>query len=361
MKIVTIVGARPQFIKTAPVSHELRKDHIEVLVHTGQHYDDEMSKVFFEELNISEPDYNLGIGSSSHGKQTGKMLKEIEKVLINERPDMVLVYGDTNSTLAGALGSAKLNIPVAHVEAGLRSFDKSMPEEINRVLSDCISSMLFAPTETAIKNLKKEGIVNGVYLTGDVMYDAVLQNIERAKQISNIMDKLYLKEKEYLLLTIHRAGNINNIRNLSAIVDALLDIKEQVVFPVHPGTMKHLKEMGLLEKLKKSSNYKVIAPVGYLDFLMLEYNAKKILTDSGGIQKEAYFFKVPCITLRENTEWVETIEDGWNVLVGTDRKLIVQMVREYSPVRPQRKVFGDGKASEKIVEKVAQNTKIFNK
>lgn len=361
MKIITIVGARPQFIKTAPVSHELRKDHIEVLVHTGQHYDDEMSKVFFEELNIPEPDYNLGIGSSSHGKQTGKMLKEIEKVLINERPDMVLVYGDTNSTLAGALGSAKLNIPVAHVEAGLRSFDKSMPEEINRVLSDCISSMLFAPTETAIKNLKKEGIVNGVYLVGDVMYDAVLQNIERAKQISNIIDRLYLKEKEYLLLTIHRAGNINNIQNLSAIVDALLDIKEQVVFPVHPGTMKHLKEMGLLEKLKKSSNYKVIAPVGYLDFLMLEYNAKKILTDSGGIQKEAYFFKVPCITLRENTEWVETIEDGWNVLVGTDRKLIVQMVREYNPVRPQRKVFGDGKASEKIVEKVAQNTKIFNK
>lgn len=352
MKIVSVVGARPQFIKAAPVSHELRKSHTEVLVHTGQHYDDEMSKVFFEELNIPEPDYNLGIGSSNHGRQTGEMLEKIEKVLLAESPDMVMVYGDTNSTLAGALAAAKLNIPVAHVEAGLRSFDRKMPEEVNRVVSDCISTILFAPTKTASANLEKEGIVNGVYITGDVMYDAVLQNISKAQEMSDIINQLHLKKKEYLLLTIHRASNTDNIGNLSAIVEALLQIEEQVVFPVHPRTMKRLREYKLIEKLAASSNCEVIAPVGYLDFLMLEYNAKKILTDSGGIQKEAYFFKVPCITLRENTEWVETVEDGWNVLVGTNRELIAQMVRDFSPNKVQRNVFGDGRASEKIVENI---------
>lgn len=349
MKVISIIGARPQFIKAAPVSCQLRKNHTEVLVHTGQHYDDEMSKVFFEELGLPRPDYNLGIGSVSHGRQTGRMLKEIEKVLLCESPDMVLVYGDTNSTLAGALAAAKLNIPAGHVEAGLRSFDRRMPEEINRILSDCISSMLFAPTKTAVDNLKREGIVEGVYLTGDVMYDAVLRNVERARGKSDILSRLRLKEKEYLLLTIHRASNTDNIQNLSAIVTALLEIEEQVVFPAHPRTVKHLSEYGLLERLERSSNCKVLAPVGYLDFIVLEENAKKILTDSGGMQKEAYFFKVPCITLRENTEWVETVEDGWNVLVGTDKELIVRMAREFSPDKAQREVFGDGRASEKIV------------
>lgn len=349
MKVVSIVGARPQFIKAAPVSRELRKNNREILVHTGQHYDDEMSKVFFEELDIPEPDYNLGVGSDTHARQTAKMLERIEEVLLDEKPDLVLIYGDTNSTLSGALAAAKLNISVGHIEAGLRSFDRTMPEEINRIVADCISNMLFVPTTTAVNNLRKEGIVNGVHLTGDVMYDAILQDIEKAEEKSDILNKLELERKKYLLLTIHRAGNTDSIQKLTAIVEALLEIEEEVVFPVHPRTKKCLNEYGLLEKLQKSSNCKVIAPIGYLDFLVLENNAKKILTDSGGMQKEAYFFKVPCITLRENTEWVETIEDGWNVLVGTNKDLIHRAVSGFNPNSLQKNVFGDGKASKKIV------------
>ena len=345
MKIVSIVGARPQFIKCSPVSKELRKDHQEILVHTGQHYDYEMSKLFFEEMGIPKPDYNLDVGSGPQGKQTGEMLIKIEKVLLEEKPDFVLVYGDTNSTLAGALAATKLHIKVGHVEAGLRSFDTSMPEEINRILTDHASDILFVPTKTAVENLKKEGISDRVHLTGDVMYDALLHNIKIAEK-SNILETLHVTSKDYFLVTIHRQSNTDDAENLSNILNALSQVEGKVLFPVHPRTRKFIKEHGLEEKIK--DNVSLVKPVGYIDFLWLEKNAKKILTDSGGIQKEAYLLKIPCITLRENTEWVETIEDGWNVLVGADTEKITEAAKSFTPPQKQSNHFGDGKASEKI-------------
>jgi len=347
MKIVSIVGARPNFIKLAPVSKELRKEFDEIIVHTGQHYDYEMNKLFFDELGIPEPDYHLGVGSGSQGYQTGEMLKRTEEVLTKEKPDMVLVFGDTNSTLAGALAAVKLHIKAAHIEAGLRSRDKKMPEEINRVLTDHCSDLLFCPTETAVKNLKNEGIAKGVYLTGDVMVDALQENIKIAEKKSKILDVLNLNPEEYYLATVHRAENTDDFSRLKSIVDAFCEIRH-IVFPCHPRTEKCLKEYGLWNKLKNM--IKVIKPVGYLDMLMLEKNARKILTDSGGVQKEAYIFKVPCITLRENTEWVETVEDGWNVLVGANGGAIIKMANGFEPKVEQRDVFGSGDASGRIVK-----------
>lgn len=347
MKIASIVGARPNFVKCAPVSRELRKEFDEVIIHTGQHYDYEMNKVFFDELKIPEPDYHLDVGSGSHGVQTGEMLKRTEEVLIKEAPDLVLVFGDTNTTLAGALAAVKLHIMVAHVEAGLRSFDRLMPEEINRVLTDHCSDLLFCPTETAVKNLKTEGISAGVYLTGDVMVDALQENIEIAERNTKIMDEFGLKPQEYHLATLHRAENTDDIYKLKSIVDAFCEF-ENLIFACHPRTEKHLKLDGLWDKLTKKIT--VIKPVGYLDMLLLEKNAKKILTDSGGVQKEAYIFKVPCITLRENTEWVETVEDGWNVLVAENKDKIIKMVNEFEPISKQRDVFGEGDASKKITK-----------
>jgi len=345
MKIVSIVGARPQFIKCSPVSKELRKDHQEILVHTGQHYDYEMSKLFFEEMGIPKPDYNLDVGSGPQGKQTGEMLIKIEKVLLEEKPDFVLVYGDTNSTLAGALAATKLHIKVGHVEAGLRSFDTSMPEEINRILTDHASDILFVPTKTAVENLKKEGISDRVHLTGDVMYDALLHNIKIAEK-SNILETLHVTSKDYFLVTIHRQSNTDDAENLSNILNALSQVEGKVLFPVHPRTQKFIKTYGLEEKIK--DNVSLVKPVGYIDFLWLEKNAKKILTDSGGIQKEAYLLKIPCITLRENTEWIETVEDKWNVLVGADKEKIVDAAKSFTPPQKQSNHFGDGKASKKI-------------
>ena len=353
MKITSIVGARPNFIKAAPVSREIRKEFEEVLIHTGQHYDSEMNNVFFDELNIPEPDYHLGVGSGTQGYQTGEMLKRIEKVLSKENPDFVLVYGDTNTTLAGALAAVKLDIKIGHIEAGLRSFDWRMPEEINRVLTDHCSNVLFCPTQTAVNNLKRETIAKGVYLTGDVMVDALQENVNIAERKSKILDKIGLKPKGYYLATVHRAQNTDDFNRLRNIVDAFCEM-EDLVFPCHPRTEKCLNEFGLYDAL---STVKIIKPVGYLDMLVLEKNAKKILTDSGGVQKEAYIFKVPCITLRDNTEWVETIKDGWNVLIGANRERIIEMINNFNPKGKQRNVFGDGNASKRIVEVIYEQSR----
>jgi UDP-N-acetylglucosamine 2-epimerase len=352
MKIMSVVGARPQFIKVAPIIKALEKygatQHI--LVHTGQHYDIELSKIFFDELSIPKPDYNLEVGSDSHARQTGRMIISLEDTLLTEKPDLVLVYGDTNSTLAGALAAVKLHIPVAHVEAGPRMFDKSIPEEINRVLTDHIASLLFAPTQTAVNNLKREGIENGVYLAGDVMLDSFRHFSEIAGRNSKIVDELALNQGGYLLATVHRARNTDNEENLRSIIDAFINLGATIVFPLHPRTEKYLKQYRLYDSFKKAPNIRLISPVGYLDSMMLTRNAKKVLTDSGGLQKEAYFSKVPCITLDEATGWPETVEDGWNILVGSDKAKIVQAAKDFEPKGKPRDVFGDGRAAEKIAE-----------
>ncbi|MGP8321451.1 MAG: non-hydrolyzing UDP-N-acetylglucosamine 2-epimerase [Methanosarcinaceae archaeon] len=344
MKIVSIVGARPNFIKHAPLSKKIRETFDELILHTGQHYDYEMNKIFFDELGIPEPDYHLGVGSGTHGEQTGTMLQRIEKILLDEEPDMVIVFGDTNTTLAGALAASKLHIPVGHIEAGLRSFDRKMPEEVNRVLTDHCSTVLFCPTKTAVTNLGNEGVIDGVYLVGDVMVDALEYGVKIAEQKSVIPDRLGLVSGEYLLATVHRAENTDNPDRLRNIVEALSEI-ENLVFPCHPRTENAIKRIGLWDRVRDS----VIKPVGYFDMLMLEKNARKILTDSGGVQKEAYILRVPCITLRDNTEWVETVADGWNLLVGADKGRILGAVRDFECRGVQRAVFGEGDASERIV------------
>ena len=327
MKIVSVVGARPQFIKLSPLSKELRIKHREIIVHTGQHYDYELSRVFFSQLSIPKPDYNLGIGSAEHGEQTGRMLKGIEEILLFEKPDLVVVYGDTNSTLAGALAGAKLNLPVAHIEAGLRSFVKSMPEEINRVLTDHVSSLLFCPTPTSVKNLKREGITKGVHLVGDVMYDALKGNLAAAEKKSKIMRKLGLVGSEFYLVTIHRAENTDDKRNLKKITRIVTNLDRKTVFPVHPRTRNRLAEFRLLDGLLRRDDLLLIDPVSYLDMLILEKNASCVLTDSGGVQKEAFFLKTPCLTLREETEWVETLRGNCNQLVGLSLEEVLVSLR----------------------------------
>ncbi len=344
MHILSIVGARPQFIKAAPVSRALRQAAHEVLVHTGQHYDREMSRIFFEELHIPEPDYNLGVGSGPHGQQTGQMLIRIEEVLLQEQPDWVLVYGDTNSTLAGTLAAVKLHIPVAHVEAGLRSFNRAMPEEHNRVLTDHAADLLFCPTQNAVELLAREGITTGVHLTGDVMYDAYLYNVQLAEQRSDILSKLDLAPKTYALATVHRPSNTDDPDRLRGILDALAALDTLVVLPAHPRTREAMDVIGY----RAGGNLRVIEPIGYLDMLMLEKHALHILTDSGGVQKEAYFASVPCITLREETEWTETLEAGWNTLVGAEPVRILDAARNFHPPAEQPPLYGDGRASERI-------------
>lgn len=346
-RILSIVGARPQFIKAAPVSRALRRAAHEILVHTGQHYDYGMSAVFFEELGIPEPDYNLGVGSGPHGWQTGQMLIRIEEVLLAERPDWVLVYGDTNSTLAGALAAVKLHLPLAHVEAGLRSFNRTMPEEHNRVLTDHAADLLFCPTQTAVDNLAREGIIQGVHLVGDVMYDALLHNRALAEERSTILARLGLEAGSYFLATIHRPANTDDPATLQAILSALEEIATSVpvVFPVHPRTRHRIAEL----PISNPRSLMLTDPVGYLDMLSLEAHARAILTDSGGVQKEAYLLQVPCITLRAETEWVETVEAGWNLLVGADPERIFRAAREFRPAGHPPPLFGDGHAAERIV------------
>ncbi|MHB0856569.1 MAG: non-hydrolyzing UDP-N-acetylglucosamine 2-epimerase [Anaerolineae bacterium] len=320
--LLTIVGARPQFIKAAAVSRAIREHNAlrpehqmhEILVHTGQHYDENMSQIFFDELDIPRPDYNLGVGSLPHGAQTGRMLEAIEEILLKEQPDWVLVYGDTNSTLAGALAAAKLHIPVAHVEAGLRSFNRRMPEELNRVLTDHVSSLLFCPTQSAVSNLAAEGITQGVELVGDVMYDCALFYADKVKGLeAGILHKHALVTKSYYLATVHRAENTDDPKKLGTIVDAFDELSTPecpVVIPLHPRTRTKMAQYDLCF----GAQVRVLDPVSYLEMVALERNAKVILTDSGGVQKEAYFHGVPCVTLREETEWVETVNLGWNAL-----------------------------------------------
>ncbi len=344
MKILSVIGARPQFIKAAPLSKELRKKFKEVLVHTGQHYDYGMSPIFFQELSIPQPDYNLGVGSGSHAQQTGQMIASLEKVLEKEKPNMVLVYGDTNSTIAAALVAAKLPIPIAHVESGLRSFNRDMPEEINRVVTDHLSQLLFCPTETAAENLRQEGITRGIHNVGDVMYDALIFYKKLAEQKSEILKNLILKPKSYLFATIHRAENTDKEAKVENIFQAFGESAEVIILPIHPRTKKMLKQF----KIKTPRNVRIIEPLGYLDSLQLQSNAKKVLTDSGGIQKEAYLLKVPCITLRNETEWVETVKDGWNVLVGSDKSKIIKAINDSRPRKNQSKHYGYGSSSKKI-------------
>jgi len=353
-KILSVVGARPQFIKAAAVSRVLRvtRGMREVLVHTGQHYDHGMSGVFFRELGIPRPDRNLGIGSGGHGAQTGRMLEALEHAIVKEKPDWVLVYGDTNSTLAGALAAAKLKVPVAHVEAGLRSWNRAMPEEVNRVVADHVSDLLFAPTRTAVANLRREGIARDkIVETGDVMYDAALHYGRQAERASRMLKKLGLEERGFVLATVHRAENTDDPRRLTAIFSALSRLARDVavVVPVHPRTRKALARTGW----RPGAQLRAIDPVGYLDMVMLEKHARLIATDSGGVQKEAYFYRVPCATLRTETEWVELVDAGWNRLVppfaaADIYRTLRRMLASFRRPRAASALYGAGDAARRI-------------
>jgi UDP-N-acetylglucosamine 2-epimerase len=319
----------------------------EIIIHTGQHYDENMSAVFLKQLNIPEPRYFLGVGSDTHGKQTARMLSEIETILYKEKPDAVLVYGDTNSTLAGSLAAAKLNIPVAHVEAGLRSFNRRMPEEINRVLTDHVSALLFCPTQTAVDHLYREGIQEGVHLVGDIMYDAVLYYNKLAMSQSAVLDDLGLFPDEYYLATIHRSENTDDPNRLRQILQTLGQLDHRVVFPLHPRTKKFIEKENL-QDLLHAGNIRAVDPVNYFDMLVLETRAKLILTDSGGVQKEAYMVQVPCITLRDETEWEETVLTGWNHVTGTNPANVMQAIANIKIPPASPNIFGDGTAGRRI-------------
>jgi UDP-GlcNAc3NAcA epimerase len=353
VKLVSIVGARPQFIKAAAVSRLLRARHVEILVHTGQHYDYEMSGVFFDGLEIPPPDVNLGVGSGPHGAQTGAMLESIEDVLVSERPDCVLIYGDTNSTLAGALAAAKRSVPVAHIEAGLRSFNRRMPEEINRVIADHLSDLLLCPSETAAGNLAREGVTANVHVVGDVMLDVLNWARQRVDgHRPEAMHRLGLTKGSHLLATVHRSENTDDVSRLSRIVNALNSLDERVVFPVHPRTRKAIADA----QCRIEPNVHLVDPVGYLDMVALTDSARLVLTDSGGLQKEAYWLGVPCVTLREETEWVETVEAGWNTLAGSDSATILDAVR--SCVRPSEHppLYGIGCAAKACVDLIGDRS-----
>lgn len=353
MRILTIVGARPQFVKAAPLSRAIRRGHDEILVHTGQHYDDVMSRVFFDGLDLPEPDVNLGVGSGSHAEQTARMLVGIEALILEREPDCVLVYGDTNSTLAGALAASKCGVPIAHVEAGLRSFNRAMPEEINRILTDRVSRLLLCPTQTAVDNLRDEGVTSGVHLVGDVMFDAAAWAAERADTHTDVIQRLGLRRGDYLLATVHRASNTDDAANLARIVDAFIEQGRTLVWPVHPRSRKTLAMHDCLDRLEQASHIHLIEPVGYLDFVALTMHAACVLTDSGGVQKEACFHRTPCVTLRDETEWVETVRSGWNQLVGADKGRILAALRDVD-TRVGGEVEGaalwDGAASDRICD-----------
>ena len=377
MKIVTVIGARPQIIKAAALSRAIKehfeKEVKEVIVHTGQHYDDNMSQVFFDELGIPAPNYNLGVGSASHGVQTAKMIEGIEEILLKEKPDYIVLYGDTNSTLAGAVAASKIHVPIVHIEAGLRSFNKSMPEEINRICCDHCSTLLFSPTATGYKNLVNEGfnpdnkrrftIDNpGIYHCGDVMYDNSKHFANIADKKSQILDKEGLRGVDYMLCTIHRDNNTDQPERLNAIFKALLKISESktVVLPLHPRTSKLLNvnlEKSLFEKITNNPNIKILPPASFLDMIVLERHAQMVVTDSGGVQKEAFFFQKPCLILRTETEWKEIVECGAAVITDADEERIIKSFNNYMENPPHKfpEIFGDGKAAEFICKEMLEN------
>jgi len=371
MKIISIVGARPQFVKLAPLCSQLKNfpevDHF--ILHTGQHYDYRMSKIFFDQLGIPEPDWNLDIGSGTHGWQTAEMVKKIEQVLLEEKPDWVLVYGDTNSTLSGALAAVKLHIPVAHIEAGLRSYNRMMPEEINRVLTDHCSTVLFCPTKAGMDNLSKEGMkgrlifdngrwvkagdersVQWCAMVGDLMHEVLKVSLDIANRESTILPSLGLDPDSYYVATVHRAENTDNPENFINILKGLAQVSKwkTVIFPIHPRTKKLMEQLN--RELISADNIKFIDPVSYFDMLVLVKNARAVLTDSGGLQKEAYILGTPCITLRGETEWIETVEIGWNVLAGTDPQAIENAVLKKDRLEIHPQLYGDGKTSRYIIE-----------
>ena len=378
-RIITIIGARPQIIKSSALSRAIRNsfsDKIEeIIVHTGQHYDENMSNVFFEEMEIPKPNYNLNVGSGSHGTQTAKMIEGLEKIFLDEKPNAIVIYGDTNSTIAGAIAAAKIHIPIIHIEAGLRSFNKSMPEEINRISADHMSTLLFSPTKTGISNLEKEGFSleikqkatidkPNVYLCGDIMYDNSLYFSSISNEKSTILNNLGLEGEDYILCTIHRDSNTDIPQNLNAVFKALVAIQEKsglkIILPIHPrtkGKMNDLLELGLKEKLDSNSNFLIIPPAGFLDIIALEKNARIVITDSGGLQKEAFFFEKPCVILREQTEWVEIVENGNAILAGSNYDKIVsafdELINRNDFTFPQ--FYGDGQAAHFICDKIVED------
>jgi UDP-GlcNAc3NAcA epimerase len=358
MRIVTVVGNRPQFVKAAAVSRLLRERHEEAIVHTGQHYDDEMSRVFFEELSIPAPDRELGVGSAPAATQTGRMLEALDLALASLEPELVMVYGDTNSTLAGALAAAQGGTPLAHVEAGMRSFDRSMPEELNRVLTDHASDLLLCSTETAVANLAREGIEAGVRLVGDAMADLVVAMAPRARERSDALERYGVAAGEYVVVTAHRAGTVDDPDRLRRLVDLLLALPRPVVFPVHPRTRARLEASGLLGRLEGAEGFHATPPLGYLDFLALAAAARAIVTDSGGLQKEAYLLEVPCVTLRNRTEWVETVEAGWNTLVDLDAAATLAAL-DRAPPADRPALYGAGHAGQRIREAVDAGPEVF--
>jgi UDP-N-acetylglucosamine 2-epimerase (non-hydrolysing)/UDP-GlcNAc3NAcA epimerase len=349
MNVLTVVGNRPQFIKAAAVSGPLRRAHHELLIHTGQHYDEELSDVFFSELGLPSPDRELGISRGSNTSQTSRMLDALEPVIGEAAPDVVLVYGDTNSTLAGALAGAQAGVPVAHVEAGMRSFDRSMPEELNRVLADHASSLLLCSSEVAVANLEREGVAGTVELVGDVMVDVALSVQPRARERVDLLHARGVEPGSYVLATAHRAGNVDDPERLARLVELLLSVPSQVVLPLHPRTHGRLRAAGLLERLQRSERLRITPPLSYVELAALLCNARAVLTDSGGLQKEAYLAGVRCITLRPSTEWVETVETGWNTLVDLDIAGTLEALdREPPPEHPP--LYGDGHAAERAVD-----------
>ena len=349
MRIASVVGARPNFVKLAPIYRSTNNFAEHLIIHTGQHYDYEMSEIFFKEFDLPKPDINLEIGSGTAGFQLGEMIKKLEAIFLSRKFDLVIVYGDTNSTFTGALAANKVGVKTAHVEAGLRSYDRRMPEEINRILTDQLCDYLFAPTESSIDNLRMEHVAGRSYNTGDISVEIIARARRVSDASSRILENQSLSPKSYYLFTMHRAENTNDIENLTSIIRSFELLRgKTIVFPVHPRTKKIMIETGLWERLQKLPDIKILQPVGYIDFIKLLSNAERVITDSGGIQKESYLLQVPCITIRKSTEWIETVKEGWNFIVGTDPKAIVEASTYQFPVGPQKAIFGSGKTSETI-------------